>query len=289
MKTAATEREVFFHVGLGKTASTYLQMRFFPKLRGIRYVPTARFRSYPEILRTATESRLLFSREFDRQFEDAVVAFARRCPTARPIIVLRRHDEWIASQYRRFVKNGWALTFREFFDVQADGGMWRWRDVEMWPRVRLLEELFRSRPLVLFHEELKRFPWRFLDRITEFTGSTVDRRGVSLLPFHTSYTDKQLRAMLSFGRVFNPAPPNRGRMLTWMKRRGRMLGCYALMGAGRVMPEAWIRVKTLIPPDDLAEARKLFAEDWQRCLAYAERESPNAAGAPMGAAIRAAR
>ena len=37
MTQQSSEKEVFFHVGLGKTATTYLQYQFFPKLRGIHY------------------------------------------------------------------------------------------------------------------------------------------------------------------------------------------------------------------------------------------------------------
>jgi hypothetical protein len=139
--------EVFFHFGLGKTASTYLQSRFFPKLGNIRYVPTVRFRQYPRLLERPPAPRLLFSREFDRQFAGEVAAFARHCPRAWPIIVLRRHDAWIASQYRRYVKNGWGLSFREFFDIEQDRGMWKWADLEMAPRLKLLEELFPGRSI----------------------------------------------------------------------------------------------------------------------------------------------
>ena len=30
--------EIFFHVGTGKTGSTFLQSRIFPKLKGIHYI-----------------------------------------------------------------------------------------------------------------------------------------------------------------------------------------------------------------------------------------------------------
>ena len=37
-----SEYQIFYHVGLGKAASTYLQDRVFPKLESIRYVPRDR-------------------------------------------------------------------------------------------------------------------------------------------------------------------------------------------------------------------------------------------------------
>lgn len=267
LEACAPTTEVFFHVGLGKTASTYLQSRFFPKLRNVHYVRTRDYRHYPRLLPAPPAPRLLFSREFDRQFAAEVTAFARQCPQARPIVVLRRHDEWIASQYRRYIKNGWGLRFREFFDVELDQGLWKWADLAMAPRLDLLREVFAHRALVLNFEELRREPLTFLDRLATYMGATYDRGVVCLRPKHRTRGDKALRAVLSMGRVFNPAPPNRGRCLTWLKRRGRMLGCYALLGVGTRMPEAWIPVKQLLPEDDLAAIRARFTGDWERCLA----------------------
>ena len=43
--------EIYFHVGLGKVASTYLQHRFFPKLKGIHYIKSTRYRRSLQIIK----------------------------------------------------------------------------------------------------------------------------------------------------------------------------------------------------------------------------------------------
>ncbi len=96
--------EIIFHVGLGKTGSSYLQQHFFPKLKGIHYIPTSRYRFSPKIITKRHHQKYLVSREFDRQFDREVEWFSAMYPDARPVMVLRRHDSWIASQYRRQVK-----------------------------------------------------------------------------------------------------------------------------------------------------------------------------------------
>jgi len=45
-----TEKEVYFHVGLGKTASTYLQYQLFPKLKGIKYFQRSSYKRYHKII-----------------------------------------------------------------------------------------------------------------------------------------------------------------------------------------------------------------------------------------------
>jgi hypothetical protein len=112
-----TKPEIFFHVGLGKVASTYLQHSFFPQLQGIHYIKTSKYKHSPEIIAKGEYDRYFVSREFDQQLEDEVRWFSGFYPQARPIIIFRRHDSWIASQYRRYVKNGGYLPFKGFFDV----------------------------------------------------------------------------------------------------------------------------------------------------------------------------
>ena len=148
---AAQQPEIYFHVGLGKTASTYLQYAFFPKLKGVHYVQRTKYRFYDAILRKGEYEKYFFSREFDQQLEAEVSQFARLYPDTKPIIIFRRHDGWIASQYRRYIKNGSSRSFEAFFDVENDSGIWPRQEVTFRPMLDLLEKYFSKKPLVLFH------------------------------------------------------------------------------------------------------------------------------------------
>ena len=66
------EKQIYFHVGLGKVASTYLQHEVFPKLKGIHYLPTGKYKRSKSIIPQLEVAKVLVSREFDRQFEDEV-------------------------------------------------------------------------------------------------------------------------------------------------------------------------------------------------------------------------
>ncbi|MEQ9306731.1 MAG: hypothetical protein RJQ14_22645, partial [Marinoscillum sp.] len=92
------DKQVYFHVGLGKVASTFLQQRVFPALGGIHYIPTRKYRKAKHIIGTVSAEKVLVSREFDRQLEQEDEWYTKDFPQAKIIILLRRHDEWAASQ-----------------------------------------------------------------------------------------------------------------------------------------------------------------------------------------------
>ncbi len=82
--------QVTFHPGLAKTASTWLQHRFFPLLQGVYNVPRRHYRRYPAVINAGNHSSYLVSREFDRQFVQEVTRFAEQFPRAGTILLLRR-------------------------------------------------------------------------------------------------------------------------------------------------------------------------------------------------------
>ena len=153
-----SEKKIYFHVGTGKTGTTFLQYRIFPELKGIHYIQRTRYRKAKKIINRTHYAKYLISREFDQQLEEQVKLFAADFPDTIPIIVFRRHDDYIASQYRRFVKNGFTGGFTDFFDVENDKGYFRKTDLDYSRQIKILEENFNSKPVVLFYDELRNNP-----------------------------------------------------------------------------------------------------------------------------------
>ena len=269
---AASTATVFFHVGLGKAASTYLQHAFFPALEGVRYVPRSAYKRAPDRIRASPEGPAwLVSREFDQQLERECRWFREAMPEAdiRPIIVLRRQDAWLASQYRRHVKNGSPIAFTEFLDVAADQGLWHTSDACFFPKLQFLEQCFGQKPLVLFHEDLRANPDTFLASLAKQLGADYPAHKVSLSKVHTSYSEHQLRWMRRASRILFPKPIAHG-TTGWLARRGRLLACYAVLYGSRLLPAGWGDQAPLIDPAELAAVADFYAADWQACLAYAK-------------------
>lgn len=263
--------DIFFHIGLGKTATTYLQYEFFPKLKGIYYIQRTLYRKYQAVIERTQQSRYLVSREFDQQLEEEVNKIAAAYPAARIIIVLRRQDGWIASQYRRYVKNGGGLSFTEFFDVRHDTGLWKRADVDFMAKIRYVETHFTQPPLVLFHEDLTKDPYAFMDTLAAYLGATYDKNAISLSAVHSSYSEKELKIIKKYSFLFSQNRQySRLRLVRWLQRRSQLLLSYLILYPAKLIPATWLSPEPLIPPAELEAVRDFYATEWAQCKAYAQ-------------------
>ncbi|MFP4620033.1 MAG: hypothetical protein ACLFM7_01875 [Bacteroidales bacterium] len=272
MKQQQNDFELFCHVGLGKTASTYLQYKFFPRLKGIRYIQRTRYGRFDRIVSHTKYSKYLVSREFDRQFGREVRKIAANYPRAHIIIVLRRNDQWIASQYRRYIKNGGIRSFERFVDLEHDTGVWKQKDIYFYPKLRLVKELFNSWPLVLFHDELKQDAFGFFDKLARYMGADYDRSRVDVNPAHKSYTEKQLKILRRFNRrVFGKDfRGSENKLRHYFRFRMRWLFNHLILYIAALLPERLTGTDPLIPEGNLEKIRKHYANDWKRCHEFAK-------------------
>lgn len=270
------EKEIFFHVGLGKTATTYLQYKVFPKLKGVHYIQRTRYKRSLDIIARSPHQRIFVSNEFDQQLEREAQWFSAAHPNAKVIIVFRRHDSWIASQYRRFVKNGFSHPFVSFFDIEQDTGAWKRSDLRYFDKIQILEKYFTHKPLLLFYEDMQRDTFTFIDAIARFTGTTYDTADISLNTVHSSYTEKQLKIFRKISKViyrYN-IPRSQQSAVRWVQRIIRQAVQYSLLYAAALIPESMVSKEPLIPAEQLKRIREYFADDWKNCVEYANRNNP---------------
>lgn len=267
--------EIFFHVGLGKVASTYLQHRVFPKLKGIQYIPTNRYKKSKRIIQGNPTGKYLVSREFDRQLEREVAWFTETYPQSKVIIIFRRHDSWIASQYRRYVKNGWHWDFSKFLDLANDSGFWKREQLLFYPMLQVIEKYTGSKPLVLFHDELKAEPEAFVKKISDYCGATISFKEISTASVHKSYSEKQLLVLRAFCRKFKKVPPRayHNKLIHWLLYRPWWGFFHLIMYVASVIPKGWVPKGPLVPVQTLLEIRATFEEDWQRVVDYSIRNN----------------
>lgn len=268
--------EIFFHVGLGKAASTYLQYSVFPFFEDIHYIQRTRYKHTKAIVGEEKHKRYLVSREFDRQLKSEVEHFAKDFPRARTIIIFRRHDSWIASQYRRFLKNGNPWSFQEFFDIENDNGQWKQEELNFFGKIQTLEKHFETPPLVLFYEDMRKGPIAFFRRIADFCGASFDPKHIDLSKRHSSYQPRQLKAIYALSQRIDLRKHQNYRWKAANVSRRLLVNAirYPTLYAAKWLPETLFSSEPLIPKKQLEQIREHFADDWKRCQEYAKQHNP---------------
>ncbi len=263
--------KLFFHVGLGKNASTFLQQRFFPKLEQIHYTQSNIYRFFPNIVAKGKHKNYLFSREFDRQFYTETDKIAALSEDAHIIIILRRHDSWIASQYRRYVKNGGKQSFSEFIDLESDAGAWKQKDLYFYPMLLHLKETFTKQPLVLFYDDLKKNAEAFLDRIADYLNASYQLTDIDLRVKHSSYSEKQLKFILKYG-PFDKSKEykTQNRAIHYLNYRSKWLVNHLFLRIASFLPEI-DEEHALIPKQALKNVENFYTADWENCRAFAKK------------------
>ncbi len=269
--------EVFFHVGAGRAASRWLQERVFPHFRGVRYVPRTRFRQCAKVVRRGGDLPVLVSRQLGyRELTPAVQWFARVAPAARPILILRRHDEWLRSVYLREIKELRYVPFEAFIDFERDEGVRPRSSALFRERIRVLEAHFEHRPLVLFFDRLVEDPQGFVRTIADYVGAAYEEAEISFRPSNRSYRDRQYRFLREVRRRWpvKPREEPAAAVLRWLRVRSRRLAWHAGVALGRVAPERILSADPLLTEEQLARSRTFYEADWQACVDYARRHNP---------------
>jgi len=269
--------EIYIHVGMGRAGSTFLQYQVFPKIKGVKYIQRTRFRKAKKIISKGKHMKYLVSGELDnRLIENYLNDFASSHNYARPILVIRHHDEWIASQYRRYLKNGNHLRFNEFFDVENDEGYWKLEQLYYFPIIKLLEKYFKPSPLILFYDDLRSDPVGFIRKIVAFISGDINMNRINLDRRHVSYSKKQLGAIYLASGRFNlkKKRPFNKKWQNVLFNLGTNMLRYAILYTAMILPAGWFRVNGIFPTDEQLEAiRKLYKDDWEQCRAFIQKIS----------------
>jgi hypothetical protein len=264
------DREIYFHVGLGKVASTYLQQEVFPNLKGITYISPRQYRRSKEIIANHSGSRFLVSREFDVQLEEELKWFTSKFSNVRVIVFFRRQDSWLLSQYKRYVKNGWYKGFGAFFDLEADAH-WGPDEVFFERKLDLIEQYTGKKPLVLFHDDLLSDPGIVIDQVAAFTHTEYVPGSIAYRKVHTSYSEKQLKFLLFFTRsIFRHFPDDHthNKVKHWLFFRPWWMVYHMFLYVGALLPDSWFSSTSLVDHDRLEEIRSYFSEDWDYVQEY---------------------
>ncbi len=256
---------IFFHLGIPKAASTYLQLKVFPRLKGLTYYRKKYFKHFSNIVKKAppNHSPFLFSSEMYNRLEERAEKISKEFPDAGIILVLRRQDRWIKSKYKYYLWKNGNKNFRDFFDIYNDQGAWQQADLYYQPKIEALEQLFDKQPLILLLDELQHTEGKFLDKLQNYTGTILDKtpKGQKI---KTAFSDHQLILLRDFNKAFPYKKPQHWpRFLKQLHMNLRQAVNYLVAFSALIFPNSFFRNKVLVPESDLLAIKEAYAEDWE--------------------------
>jgi predicted metal-dependent hydrolase len=270
-------RKAFFHVGLPKTATTFLQRRVFPHFEGVGYLKKHAFDRFPQVLaqRADEHERVILSFEFHPYPGEP--ESARRLGAVRdyfeevyPILALRRHASWVRSRYKYHLRKHGRTAFADFVSPHHPRGAQVHRHLDYMTVVRYLEAYFGRPPLLLFHHELVERPRETVEMLARFTGARVALEAIDFAQVNSAYSERRLKWLLRFNRLYPFHLTERIGYKPLKKSyrklsQGLLHGTAFLAGA---LPDPQPG-EPLIDDSMLETIDRAYHADWEACLAYA--------------------
>jgi len=262
--------EIYIHVGMSRTASTFLQYQVFKHFKGIFYERKIKFKnSYNLLVKTKREKYLISDELDNRDVEQILTRFSEQFPLAKPIVILRRQDEWIVSQYKRHLKNGDHRSFEEFFDLKDDSGFIKKKHLQFHDLIEFLDNHFSNESLIILFDDLRKDPQKIILRMAEYMGTEINFADVNFTPRHVSYSDRQIRAIFRASGIINLSRSKRFKK-KWKNRLSMFFPeiiRYAVLYGSPVLPELSKGKDPVLPQKELLEEiRDYFSDDWKKCL-----------------------
>ena len=264
--------QMYFHLGLPKVASTYLQTQIFPHFTGINYYRKRKFNEYKTLDIQQLNGKFLFTEERDRKMEEAVVDIVQRYPDARFILILRRQDKWILSRFKYHIrKQGWR-KFHQFFNLEPNDGYWKREELFFKKKIDFIEQHSKHTPLILTMEMLQKDKLGFIKRITDYMG--IDMPDIKNdRAVNQSFNTKQLTVLRKFNDWYRYEPlESSSRFRNKLHYRYRQYLLHIVAFFSNFLPGFLFKNSPLLPNgEQLGAIKNFYKEDWEYCSGYFEK------------------
>lgn len=279
-------RELYIHVGLHRTATTFLQLEVFPKLKGINYIPQRKI--YSTILREISmKDQLVFSEEKtknqlsnyfteDRNLISAeslcgspFIQYTNRSnilrkiynmfPEAKIIVGVRAQKDIIASIYKYYVKIGGIKKFSDFIAPYKDitepiSNTYDLLDLDTYKYSNYLEKiesLFSRKNMYIYvYENLIKNKSEFIKGILDFM-TVSDIPKISYKLRSVSWNDAEISTVLLINRFIKTTKNKYGLI-------PRPKGFYSII---KVLSKLPIRHKKIISDDMIISLKDFYRKD----------------------------
>jgi hypothetical protein len=264
---------VYFHVGLPKTASTFLQRNVFPFFKGIQFVKKHDFLQHKGIVASTDMPAVLIYTELDLNGDSGfqkMASVARDYQGAKPIIVFRKHGAWVGSKYKYYLRKHGMLSFEDYFDMDNDNGELKEKSLRFYEKIELLEKHYGERPLVMFQEEFQYEPMKAIAAIAKYVGASYDENDIRITTVKKSYSQHSLYYVRKLNRWYkydHSTIKSSFLKVLYKKFSGGILHLTAFVAG--VFEPSKDKAKKVLPKASTARINERYAADWNRCIDYA--------------------
>lgn len=259
----SADKRIFFHTGLERTATTFLQKNVFPKIQGLTYVPKKRFFHFLESNSDYPPGKYLVTHEFNMGYKEMITAFSQNVQgDVYPLLMLRKPSAWLYSQYKRLLKIGETSTISSFFDPENLKSSDLNHDaLNYLEKIHHLEDTFGNKPKVIIYDQLKEKPQDLVTEIADWMGADLDANEIDFSPRHVSYSEKQLKFFLWICQnIENDFIKDK----KWFR--------YPMLHLARLVPERFYEHVEWPTSNYFLTIDEMYREDWKRCLEYAQKK-----------------
>lgn len=264
MKTKPT---ITFHLGMSKAGSTFLQRNVFPHFKGITFFKKRHFRKHQTIDSKEVNQSCLFSCELYRDFETELKRIASIHDQFNVIYVLRKHEDWIISRYKYYIRKHGYKTFEEFvsFD-KPDLSELYFDHLDLQKSVDLIHRYTQGEILFIDFDDLKKDTKNVVGRIGEALGAKVDHSKIKYRKVNKAFNDKQLIVLRRFNALFRYKPSNsKVKMLRKLHYKYREFLLHTIAFFSTLIPNNRITEEEIIDEKIVSQIRKKYEEDWAYC------------------------
>lgn len=269
-----SDTEIFFHIGIERTGTKYLQKRIFPTYKNLHFINKNNYLNAKEIILKKEHPRYLVSMELNLNdhFETEVEDFLDAFPNAKIIIVLRPIDEWLVSHYKRIVKNGFDLSFSELWNEKG-GSIYNPEDIFFMKKLRFLELKVKEKPLILLYDELKKSPISYLEKIAKYVGEGLNKDNLDFRRVHSSYSTKQLKSLQLVMRHMKIAriKPYNNSLGNGLYRFKVDSIRYSVMYMSKIIPDVFFNNNPIVDYKEIQRVKQYYANDWDETMKYIKR------------------
>jgi len=191
--------DIVFHVGLHKTATTWLQYEVFSKLRGVSYLHAFELDTVLPDGKVVVSCEWLSGRPHLLASVNERYVIAERIstlyPDAKIILGVREKDSWMRSLWKQYVMEGGSLSYLEFIRRLDDGYL----DFEGY--IRALQSLFDD--VFIYHlDEIKDDKQSVIDNLCSFMDVELPIWRDRI--YRKSLSDNKITTLRYLNRVVHP-------------------------------------------------------------------------------------